>query len=519
MARYFNTAGVCDPRRHYMIPAAPRLPGARALIDRGEYFVVHAPRQTGKTTTLRAIVAELNEEGRYAALYMSCEGARPFPDDVDAAHNEVIGALLRSARSLDEGLRPPEDGPRPGGQRRLGDLLWAWADHCPRPIVLILDEIDAVQGRALLSILSDVRAVHPERPQHAPWAVVLCGMRDVRDYKAAAGGDATRLGTASPFNIKADSFRLGDFSADEVRQLYAQHTEATAQHWSAAALERAWDLSQGQPWLTNALAAEVVGKMDVQGTIEEEHIDRARERLIAARATHLDSLVARLGEERVRRVVAPILSGDELPDVQYDDDLSYLRDLGLIAVDGPVRFSNPIYREIVLRLLAARPEASAAEDRRRYVRSDGSLDVDAMMEGFASFWIQHGQGLARGMAWQEIASQLVLMGYLHAILNGTGLIDREVGVGRGRIDLLLRWPLPGRQWQRAAMELKVWRAGRPFPLQEGLTQLDAYLRGLGLDTGFLVIFDQRGSGAERGADVGRDQYRSPEKRSVRVLIL
>jgi hypothetical protein len=50
--RYFNTAGPCVPERHYMLPPEPRLPQARPLVERGMYFVVHAPRQTGKTTVL-----------------------------------------------------------------------------------------------------------------------------------------------------------------------------------------------------------------------------------------------------------------------------------------------------------------------------------------------------------------------------------------------------------------------------------------------------------------------------------
>lgn len=61
--RYFNTAGPCLPDRHYLVPPEPRLPDARGLIDRGHYFVVHAPRQTGKTTTLRQLDGYLNQLG------------------------------------------------------------------------------------------------------------------------------------------------------------------------------------------------------------------------------------------------------------------------------------------------------------------------------------------------------------------------------------------------------------------------------------------------------------------------
>jgi hypothetical protein len=73
MARRFNTTGPCRPELHYMIPAARRLPAAPRPVERGDYFVLHAPRQTGKTTVLRALAEQLTASGRYAALYFSCE--------------------------------------------------------------------------------------------------------------------------------------------------------------------------------------------------------------------------------------------------------------------------------------------------------------------------------------------------------------------------------------------------------------------------------------------------------------
>ncbi|XXU84704.1 hypothetical protein WMF21_43800 [Sorangium sp. So ce1099] len=82
----------------------------------------------------------------------------------------------------------------------------------------------------------------------------------MRDYKAASGGDPERLGTSSPFNIKLESLRVGDFSGDEVRALYAQHTEDTGQAFTEAALARAFEVTAGQPWLVNALGREIVEK-------------------------------------------------------------------------------------------------------------------------------------------------------------------------------------------------------------------------------------------------------------------
>src|SRR5262249_52024897 len=125
-----------------------------------------------------------------------------------------------------------------------------------------------------------------------PHSAVLCGMRDVRDYKTASGGDPSRLGTSSPFNIKITSMRLGDFTAEEVARLYRQHTTETGQEFTPDAIDRAYCYTQGQPWLVNALANDIIEEMRIAPptTITADHVDAAKERLILARATHLDSL-------------------------------------------------------------------------------------------------------------------------------------------------------------------------------------------------------------------------------------
>lgn len=78
------------------------------------------------------------------------------------------------------------------------------------------------------------------------------------------------------------------------------------------------------------------------------------------------------------------------------------------------------------------------------------------------------------------------MAFLHRVTNGTGSLEREYAIGSGRMDLCLRYG-----GLILGIELKVWRDGRPDPLDDGLKQLDAYLAGLGLDSGWLVIFDRR----------------------------
>jgi len=172
-------------------------------------------------------------------------------------------------------------------------------------------------------------------------------------------------------------------------------------------------------------------------------------------------------------------------------------DLGLIAPGRPLRIANPIYREVIVRLLSSEVQDKVTVEPQSFVLRDGRFDVRRMLKEFAEFWTRNGDVFAAKMPYHEVAPQLVLMAFLQRVVNGGGSIDREYGIGRGRIDLLIRWPLPAlapgqsRSLQQEAIELKVWRQKRADPLAEGLVQLQEYLDRLGLESGTLVIFDRR----------------------------
>ncbi|WP_305071146.1 ATP-binding protein [Myxococcus sp. RHSTA-1-4] len=505
-----------------MLPALRRLPELRALIDQEGYFVVHAPRQVGKTTALRSLAQELTDEGRYVAVHLSMEMGNPFPQDVGTAELAVLQEWRSEAHhQLPAELQPPPFPDAPAGSR-ISAALTVWAESAPRPLVVFLDEVDALRDETLLSVLRQLRSGYPRRPQNFPSSMALIGLRDVRDYKVASD-DRDHLGTASPFNIKVRSLTLRNFTADEVAELYAQHTAETGQRFEPEALALAFESTQGQPWLVNSLAKVAVEELVIDRTqpIRREDVERARSVLIARRETHLDSLTERLREPRVRAILEPVLAGTFAGGGDtYQDDLQYTRDLGLCAPDDPVRVANPIYQEMIARVLAGNAEPKVVVAPRSFVLPDGRLDFTRMLEEFAAFWREHGEVLAAGMTYHEVAPQLVLMAFLHRVINGGGQVDREYGVGRGRIDLLVRWPYQEggqRRLQRHALELKVWREGEKDPLEKGLAQLDEYLTRLGLDEGVLVIFDRRTEAGGTESRTRFEQARSPSGRQVTVL--
>ncbi|WP_459830492.1 AAA family ATPase, partial [Hydrogenophilus islandicus] len=365
--KLFNTAGPSKPELHYMVDPLTRidLPEIEALIAQERYFILHAPRQTGKTTCLLALMEYLNRQGRYRALYANIEAAQAMRHDVARAMNIIVNQFASAATvywqdpAMTEIARELLTASDVEAGDRVRTLLERWSLASPQPLVILLDEVDALVGDTLVSLLRQLRAGYTQRPRAFPQSVILCGVRDVRDYRIHTANKEIITG-GSAFNVKAKSLRLGNFTFDEVRALWLQHTEATGQRFTDAIWEELWLDTEGQPWLVNALGHECTWedkelRNHREQPVTPERYLAARERLIQSRATHLDQLTDKLSEPRVHRVIAAILASEEDPTVVAEeiptDDLEYVYDLGLIAVRPMVRISNRIYREVIPREL------------------------------------------------------------------------------------------------------------------------------------------------------------------------
>ena len=223
--------------------------------------------------------------------------------------------------------------------------------------MVFFDEVDCLVGDVLISFLRQLRDGYVTRAVTPfPASIALVGMLDVRDYKTQIRSDGESLGQISPFNIISEDMLLRNFSAEEVSALYSQHTEATGQTFAPGVLDKVMEFSDGQPWLVNALARESVEKIHgfrYNETITTEDIETAKETIIRRRDTHVDSLMERLREPRVRRVVEPIIFGGERTVSSNSDDWRFVVDLGLLREEnGTLVPANKMYAEIIGRYLS-----------------------------------------------------------------------------------------------------------------------------------------------------------------------
>jgi hypothetical protein len=515
--RFFNTAGPVNCDDHYCLPPLERfdLAAIEMLLAQKKYFVLHAPRQTGKTTSMLALVDHLNAGGRYRALYCNVEAAQTAREDVAKGMQSILSVLAERAKNDlgDDFLAKNWSDilSEHGEHVALQTALSRFCQSSGLPVVLVLDEIDALVGDTLISVLRQIRSGYPQRPGQFPSSIVLCGVRDVRDYRIHSGSGKEIITGGSAFNVKAESLRMGDFVKEEVGLLLQQHTAETGQAFNPDAVSCIWHLSQGQPWLVNALAYETTFKMkqgrDRTRPIDKEMVDQAKENLILRRETHLDQLADKLRESRVHRVIEGVLSGR--PDVSGnlpEDDIQYVTDLGLIRRKPQVAIANPIYREIIPRMLTASTQDTLSHQTAWYITPDHRLDMDKLMAAFQEFFQEHSAHWLERFQYKEAGPQLLLQAFLQRIINSGGRIEREYGLGRQRVDLLVMWPLEpeevalqaGRpawtRWQgpvqKVVVELKVLHKSLENTIAKGLEQTRTYMDTCGTTDGHLVIFNR-----------------------------
>ena len=536
--RFFNVAGPVRQDDHYAIQPLERVDVDEllTLIHAKQYFVLCAPRQTGKTSALIALRDLLNsgKVGNYRCVDVNVEVGQVARDDTARSIRAILGSLAQNA--LEQGDDYPDSAWQDvlasvGPEGALNVLLARWCRADPTPLVLLVDEIDSLVGDTLLSVLRQIRAGYPRRPEGFPQSVVLCGVRDVKDYRIRSSTGEVVSG-GSPFNIAAKSLRMGDFTEAETRALMAQHTEETGQRFTEAAQEAVWSQTCGQPWLVNALCAGACfdnkAGRDRSRTIDADDIHAAREELILSRRTHLDQLAHKLEEERVRRVVEPILSGG---DVRHDvRDLEYARDLGLLALNSPPRIANPIYQEVVPRELGYVLQDSLDIQPTWYVDDDGGLNMTKLLSAFRTFFGEHADHwLSQLGDYREAAPQIILQSYLQRVVNGGGRIEREYGLGRDRTDLLVLWPReagqPSDLWERFVLECKVLRdsdrKSLEWTVEQGVKQTLGYMAKCRAEEGHLVVMDRRSGTEDRfdGDGEADGNARPQERHGVAVWLM
>ncbi|MDR1166567.1 MAG: hypothetical protein LBO66_12015 [Deltaproteobacteria bacterium] len=543
--RFFNTSGPNVPTEHYTLPVLPRLDGVHELIEKKLYFVLHAPRQSGKTTYFKFLTDAINSGGKYYALYASLARVRDI-DDREEAIDYILGEInsglyTSKEKTLAKLAYAFESMPYMSSGRGNPKLKLLLIDICrtlDRDLVVFFDEADCLEEGPLVEFLTQIRDGYIIRSDsydgRFPRSLALIGMRDFRDYASQVRPDDQSLGLASPFNVKEESLTLANFSKDDIINLYGQHSAETGQIFEPSVFDHAWRWTEGQPWLVNALVKQVIArefKNDYSRSVSGADIDQAAQDLILRNDTHFDSLRRRIEEPRVSGVMEAVLIGmKNFPDDTPADDIQYSLDLGLLK-KGPedtYQPANPIYQEVIIRALISQLKRSIQEELSTKIErewTDGTnLNMDGLLKAFQVFWRKNGEmasvkervndpssqneGKASSNSFlsakdgkitlkngdasrnyqprvlsHEGVAHLVLLGFLQRTLNGgVDSLNREFALGKQRVDVLVTYK--GRDYP---LEIKIKGVQS---LNESLEQLSSYMDKLGVSKGWLVIFEK-----------------------------
>jgi len=488
---FFNTTGPCNPERHYMLSPEERIVGGQLsrYIKDELYWVLHAPRQTGKTTFLQAWMREINAGGKHIACYITVERCQGIHEP-DRAIPAICNVIKSFARSYD--LPEPETIDDP--LSALSYTLEDWSRKiAPKPLIVLFDEVDVLVGETLISFLRQLRGGFATRGVGKfPVSIALVGMRDLKDYITQAK-DGVVPNPGSPFNIKEDSARLTNFSENDIARLFALRTEETGQQITPEALKYVFEQSGGQPWIVNSLFKRTTLRIldeDSTETVTIEHMHEAREQMVMARETHLDALTYRLEDDRIRRVIEAIITGSDDTTKLEGEPFRLCLDLGLVAIDdGTPIIANPIYREVIAREVTSSTQLAIAKPEWKWEDDDGTLDMDALMSEFQKFWRQNSEIWESRSNYTEAFPHLLLMAFLQRVTNGGGHIEREYAAGRGRMDVAI---LYCKKWYIIEVKLINYNKTPDSVKEEGLRQIARYRDTIDPTAqSYLVIFDRR----------------------------
>jgi len=511
--RIFEKSGVVDPEMSYYVPLENVVNSdnqdIKTMVDRGRYFSMFAPRQSGKTTFLEGIRAELHKDKTYVAIilsfqkYKSLDIPRFYSLLEEKFHRQLITRLEEVQCEKTETVKQFLDGFHLSDHISFSQLFEELNRIIQfKKIVVFIDEFDGIPPGDLANFLYALRDLYLEYKgvkQKALYSVGLIGIRNIT--KLVVGG-------VSPFNI-ADHVELPPFSLKNVQDLYAQYTAETNQPFTEEAVKKVYGETGGQTWLVNRLGTILTVNVK-PGTVEpidEKDVDKAIQILLTEKNDHFDNLYekAKLFKETFVEIV--------FDNVKYktdNEDQSWLEQYGLIKKkEVKAVVANNIYK---MRFTETFFDEADIEDNilaRRAVLPGGILDMENILLDFARYIAQIGvRAFYQGGKPYEKTGQFLLTAWLYPFIKGgEGELRCEVSSGLGRMDILLTY-----KGRRYIIETKVNPYADITVIQkEGIEQVSAkYLASEGVAAGYLVIFDPR---SPVGAPC-KPQYHGPEDKKI-----
>jgi hypothetical protein len=492
--RTFEKSGTVNPESSFYVPLENVVntnnQDMKTMVDKGRYFSIFAPRQSGKTTFLEEFCSELHKDPTYIAIILCFQDYSNL--DITGFYSEIEQDLYDQLmnRLRDIHFEKAETVSRFLESHHLTDHisfstlfneLNRIIQH--KKIAIFIDEFEGIPLRELENFLNTLRSLYHKYKiarEKSLYSVGLVGVRNI-----------TRLALTgvSPYNI-ADWIKFPSFSLKNVRELYRQYTEETNHPFTEEAVKKVFEETAGQPWLVNRLGTilTVNVKPETVEPIDEKDVEQAIQLLLRERNDHFNNLYekAKLYKETFVEIVFYHVEYN-----QYDEEHSWLEEYGLIKNKNEnAVVANNMYKARFLKTFFKEVKAYEDLSPQEYVLPGDRLDMKRILLNFEQYIAQIGvSAFYKEKKPYEKTGQFLLTAWLYQFVkSGEGDLRYEVRSGLGRMDVILTY-----KGIKYIIETKMnHRDDITRILEEGLTQVtQKYLATEAAGEGYLVIFDTK----------------------------
>jgi len=492
--RFFEKSGTVDPEVSYYVSLENVVnrdnQDIKTMVDRGRYFSIFAPRQSGKTTYLKHFCKELHKDPTYAAIILSFQKysrlsqQRFYAQVQKKLYSQLIERLTAVGCGKLDVIKSFLEQHNLIDHISFGELFEELNRIIEfKQIVIFIDEFDGIPRDELENFLTTLRDLYLEYKdikQKALYSVGLVGIRNVT--KLIVGG-------VSPFNI-ADQVDLPSFSLKNVRHLYAQYTAETNQTFKEEAVKKVYEQTGGQPWLVNRLGTLLTVNIRPGTTvpIDEQDVENAMQILLKERNDHFNNLYekAKIYKETFIEIV--------FDHVEYDpdnEDQTWLEQYGLVKNKNEYAVvSNNIYKTRYVKTFFKEVKPYEDISPQEYALPGDRLDMKRILLNFGRYINQIGvKAFYSEEKPYEKTGQFLLTAWLYQFVKGgEGDVRDELLSGLGRLDIMLTY-----KGKKYIIEIKVNRHDDVSGIiEEGILQLSGkYLATEDVSEGYLLVFDTR----------------------------
>ncbi len=466
----FNTSGPNIPSEHYTIERNELIKKGIDLVERKRYFTIWAPRQTGKSTFFRLLSTRLNEIG-YKPVFFSVEGFN------DYSINEVLLRLCRSLKiqlNIDVNLT------------KFSDFEDFFGKNQQDKMVLIIDEIEALNPDLFSQFLHTIRNLYHSRESHVLKSVILVGVSNIL---------GVIQDNASPFNV-ADNFDVPFFTQEEVTELLTMHETETGQVFEQNVKDKIFEITAGQPGLVNGFAYQLVEKNKGQEVIDyDDYLKVEKWFLSEAIDKNVENIKNKAKQYR-KFIEALLFTAKEIPFEIDKEEIKFLYANGLIqkSENDNIEFRVPLYKKKLYK--AFYPYTNGEKDEisenliiKQYYFPDGKLNINFLIQKYKEYILKRSfrpfrekDQTGKFVSIKEAALIYSFETYIDAFVCASdGKMYREADAGLGKSDLVVN--LHGKEY---LFETKKYYNQLRF--ENGKKQLAYYCSRLGINEGIYLIF-------------------------------